>query len=406
MEWVDLQSRRGVRERSIAHAPPTVMGLLPIEQRDLLMEWVRKDNETRGREALLKEAGRQRIELAEALCDWLLREGWISRKERLSGGQWHWLSLNWRDLAALKRLLGVGSRSQRDEERARLLVALREWRGGITSNEISVDQGDLLVDVDAAIASLESEISPRVEILDARSRWLKALHGWALDEMQGTRRDFALYAGGHTKSIGTGDWKWLEERFDLERLGVSHFTPLMWLAGNSQLQWGERTVDLGAAGFMGLPLDDLSRVSRLDPAPQYWWLVENRTSFERLAQQLEEGALLVWLPGRPSIAWLSALEHLAQRASAPLRVSADADPAGVDIACTVGQVWERLGLGWTAHRMGAADLIAAGQPWALNAHDRTLLARLLSMPNLPQSLRELCEVMARDGLKAEQEGWL
>lgn len=56
--------------------------------------------------------------------------------------------------------------------------------------------------------------------------------------------------------------------------------------------------------------------------------------------------------------------------------------------------------------MGAAELDAARQPWALNAHDRALLARLLDVPDLPTVLRELCEAMQQHGHKAEQEGWL
>jgi hypothetical protein len=172
------------------------------------------------------------------------------------------------------------------------------------------------------------------------------------------------------------------------------------------VQWDARSIDLTAVSFMALPLDDVMRVTGLAEVPERWWLIENRTSFERQSQQLTHGTHLVWMPGRPSMAWLVAMDHLVQCAPAPLRVSADADPAGVDIAWSVGRVWERLGLPWEPFRMGTDELNAAKQPWSLNAHDRALISRLLEGPDLPQPLRELCLAMQRNGLKAEQEGWL
>lgn len=406
MEWVDVPIRRGARERSAPCAPPAALGLLQVEQRELLAQWVRKDNASRGRGALLKEAGRDRIELAESLCDWLLREGWILRKESLVGGHWRWDSLTWRDLAALKQLLGVGSRSQRDEDRSRTLRELRLWHDELNPGNLAPHYAGLLDDLDAALSELEVEASPRVEILDARARWLKAMYAWCLTERQGTRRDFALHAGDHTKAIGASDWKWLEEHFDLEHLGISHFTPLIWVAGKASLLWGERRVDLAALSFVPLAIEDVLQVSSLTGSPANWWLIENRTSFERQALQLAEETVLIWLPGRPSSAWLAALEHLARLTPAPLKVSADADPAGVDMALTVGRLWRDMGQPWAPHLMGTAEISAAQQSWDLNGHDRALLTRLLGSPDLPQPLRELCEVMQQDGHKAEQEGWL
>lgn len=406
MEWVDVQIRRGVRERSAPNTTPSELGLLPFEQRELLTLWVRKDNASRGRDSLLKEGGQHRIELSEALCDWLLREGWINRNEKLIGGHWRWEALTWRDLHTLKKLLGVGSKTQRNESRALLLEDLRQWLSGLEATDLPSQHRGLLDDLNHALSSLEQDAAQRVEVLEARDRWIRALYSWCLDERQGTRRDFALHAGEHTKSIGAGDWKWLEEHFELERYGVSHFTPMMWVAGQGVLHWDERTVDLNAVSFLALPLDDVLRVKAVTAAPAHWWLIENRTSFERQAQQLADGVLLAWMPGRPSTAWLAAIEHLAQFAPAPLRVSGDADPAGVDMVWGMGRVWERLGLPWEPFRMGLDELRAARQPWALNAHDKVLISRLLESPDLPQALHLLCLAMQRDGFKAEQEGWL
>lgn len=406
MDWLDIQIRRGVRERSARSATPSELGLLPIEQRELLTMWVRKDNVSRGRDSLLKEGGQHSIEMAEVLCDWLLREGWITRKEKLVGGHWHWDAMTWRDLHTLKQLLGVGSRTLRSENRVLVLNDLRQWLTSLDASDLPPQHGDLIDYLSTALSNLERDTSQRVEVLQARGRWIRALHTWCLDERQGTRRDFALHAGHHTKSIGASDWKWLEEQFDLERFGVSHFTPLIWMAGQGVLRWGEHTVDLSAVNFLALPLDDALRVKDVTTAPAHWWLIENRTSFERQAQQLANGLLLVWMPGRPSTAWLAAIEHLVRCTPAPMRVSADVDPTGVDMACDVGRVWERIGLPWEPFQMGTDELHAAKQPWALQAHDRALISRLLGSRDLPQPLRELCLAMQQGGFKAEQEGWL
>ena len=88
-----------------AFDPPEALPLLSKEDKDLLAIWVRKDNASRSRDALLKEAGISQIDRAEALCDWLLQAGWIGRKEKLQDGSWHCESLTWRDLDRLKSLI-------------------------------------------------------------------------------------------------------------------------------------------------------------------------------------------------------------------------------------------------------------------------------------------------------------
>jgi hypothetical protein len=87
-------------------------------------------------------------------------------------------------------------------------------------------------------------------------------------------------------------------------------------------------------------------------------------------------------------------------------ISADADPAGVDIACGVGALWAERGLLWEPHQMGVAQWQDTTQRWPLNDHDRVLLERLLARTDLQPELRALCEAMRRDGRKAEQEAWL
>ena len=402
MTWQDVQIRRGVRQRTASHEPPTSLSLLSKENKDLLAAWVRKDNESRSREALLKEAGTSNIERAEALSDWLLREGWIARKEKLQGGTWQWDGLTWRDLDRLKSLLGVGSRTQRDEARSQRLQQAYSW---LETLEEDTDT-ELREAVAQAIQQLEEESALRVDLLGTRLDLLNSLVEWRLTQMNGTRRDFALYAGEHTKSIGASDWKWLEKHFDLESLGVTHFLPMVWLAGDAQLLWGERAVDLSTMRCLAIPIEDLLKVTAMKASQNHWWLIENRASFERQSGQRPLGTLMAWLPGRPSQDWLKAMGHLLRLAPAPLQVSADADPAGIDIARTVGSLWRSQGLMWEPYRMGMDEWKAVSQKWPLNDHDVALLQRLQEDADLPEPMKDLCAAMLSEGRKAEQEGWL
>lgn len=402
MSWDEVFIRRGVRQRTAQHEPPQALSLLSKEDKDLLATWVRKDNVSRSRESLLKEAGISNIDRAETLSDWLLREGWITRKEKLQGGCWQWEGLIWRDLDRLKSLIGVGSRTQRDEARSQRLKQAHRWIKTLSTDIPS----DLHDSVNHAVEQLASESSLRVDILSARLDLLTSLVEWHQAQMNGTRRDFALFAGEHTKSIGTTDWKWLERFFDLERLGVSHFLPMIWLAGDAQILWQERVMDLGSVRYLAIPIEDVLRVTEIRQKLDYWWLIENRASYERQSGQRPRGALMAWLPGRPSQGWIRAIRHLLQLAPAPLRVSADADPAGIDIALTVGRVWESQAQEWEPYRMGVVEWQAVSQKWPLNDHDISLLQRLLSDTNLPEQMAALGKAMLLEGRKAEQEGWL
>jgi hypothetical protein len=112
------------------------------------------------------------------------------------------------------------------------------------------------------------------------------------------------------------------------------------------------------------------------------------------------------MPGRPSSDWLKAIDHLLSLAPSALNVSADVDPAGIDIACTVGHLWQARGLQWAPHRMGVQELEGTVQSWGLNEFDLALLQRLIASDDVPSSMKEICEAMLAKGLKAEQEGWL
>lgn len=56
----------------------------------------------------------------------------------------------------------------------------------------------------------------------------------------------------------------------------------------------------------------------MSDAPTHYWLIENRASFERQADQAPAGCCLIWTAGRPSHAWLRAIQALLPHAPAPV----------------------------------------------------------------------------------------
>lgn len=405
-QWLDVARGRGLRDRCSAQPPPDRLRMLDADHAALLARWLRSDRATARRATLLQEAGPSGIERAEALCDILLRDGWIVQRERFASGSWQWESITWRDLPRLQSLLGVVSPRQRSEERKSCIAQAVQWLQARRDGEDdSTLDPDLLDELACALDQLGADKTMRLDLLATRLQLLRAVTEWHDSGNEGSRRDFALRALGATKAIGDGDWRWLETHFDLERLRIAPFAPMAWLAGDLRLAWGTRQVEIGHLHVMALSLADLARATAA-AGPTRWWLIENRTSFERQALALEAGTVAIWLPGRPTATWLSTMRHLLGLLPQPAWISADADPAGVDIACTAGALWTERGLAWEPHRMGAAQLAAAAQDWPLNDHDRHLLARLMARQELPPALRGLCEAMVHAGRKAEQEGWL
>lgn len=405
--WDDVPRGRCARDRCAPRALPQALPeSLTAEDKVLLRGWARSDASRRSRTVLLKEAGPAGIEHAEALCDLLLRGGWLVRHEKLRSGVWAWDAVTWRDLPRLQALLGITGPRERGQQREARIARAQAWleARAATTDAHAIDP-DLHDELTQALERLQGDRALRIDVLGTRLDLLQALADWHDAGAQGMRRDFALRALGATKSIGQADWRWLEASFDLERLNISNFAPLMWLAGDLLLSRQGRHIDVGAVRFQGLPTEDLYGAESAS-GPRRWWLIENRASFERQAAQLAPGTALVWLPGRPGGQWLLAMAHLLSLLPAPAWISADADPSGVDIACTVGALWDRLGLPWEPHSMGTRELEAAAQDWPLNAHDRRLIDALLMRPALPAGLRDLCKAMAASSRKAEQEGWL
>ena len=157
--------------------------------------------------------------------------------------------------------------------------------------------------------------------------------------------------------------------------------------------------------FVGVPVEVLDALVQVQNAPELYWVIENRASFECQARSRDPGHCVLWVPGRPSNAWVGAVRRLLTHAPAPARVFADADPAGIEIALTVGAIWNGQGLTWSPHAMEPTRL-QEGKTLPLNAYDGASLQRTLASNQLPAELRDLALAIAELGQKAEREGWL
>ncbi len=137
-----------------------------------------------------------------------------------------------------------------------------------------------------------------------------------------------------------------------------------------------------------------------------WQLVENRTSFERVAKNREPDAGVIWLPGFPPSWWREAVGRLLDLAPAPAHIACDPDPAGIAIALKAAELWQERGLAWQPWKMAAADLASLRVRKPLTEGDRQQLTTMQQDPALPATLAELLKWMLEQGEKGEQEGYL
>lgn len=368
-------------------------GLPPLSPRQeaLLRRWLASHAAERRWQTLLDAAGQDLLDSTEALLECLVESGSAVARERLVRGTWQIERMEWRDLPAVQASRGIRTS---DERRA-----LRD-----DTRQRAATLADGLPWLQPAIANC-LDTAKGADLLKARAELLHALASWHAEQRFGKRRDFALHARQGTKDITPSEWKWLEAHFALESLGIEKLAFILWLGGSLALATGKGHIDVGAAGFCGLPMSTLAGDTRVVDAPVRYWLIENRTSFERQVIRAEPGTCVVWLPGRPPDDWLGALGWLLDRAPAPARIACDPDPAGLDIALTAGAVWTARGLEWAPYRMEPA-LWQDGTTQPLNDFDRALLARLAARNDLPPPVARLRDALERLDRKAEQEAWL
>ena len=381
---------RGRRRRAVAagwdRLPP-----LGAAQRMLLERWASGHAPLRRWGTLQALAGPAEIEHAEALLGRLLEAGVVAIDEQFDAGRWWPRRIVWIDLPRLQRSLGLQSLTDRDASREAALRSLAEI----------AEQSDALR---PAARDLQAQ-RLGTAVLQARTGLLQSLLGWTLDQRNGVRQDFALHARPHTKAVSEAEWRWLESQLDLAALGVERFAPLVWLAGPMTLASAQGPSGIAPLPFVSLPVEWLLGLTQIDDPPERYWVIENRASFERQARRRDAAQCVLWVPGRPSPAWCAAVARLIALAPAPALVSADIDPAGIEIALAVGGIWNAAGLPWSPHAM-EPERLDTGKTQPLGDYDRASLARARARGDLPSALRDLAAEIERQGRKAEQEGWL
>jgi len=392
-----LHKGRACRYRARRGAP-SQLPQLRSRQQAWLISWASSHQTSRSRESLYKTQADIDLEEADALVDELLNTGWISLREKLQRGVWLWQSLQWRDLPALQRHLNLPTAQALASELTAWQASVKAWLETLATDH------PLRIAVLEALADLESIRAPlrrkqeRVELLRYACVWFD-------EGRMGHRRDFALLARQDTKSITDTEWEWLDRYLGLNDLGIHSFAPMLWIAGPLRLQWGHQSLDLSLLSHQAIPIHQLLATSSIHhDSPLTYWLIENRVSFERQAQRNRD-KVLIWMPGRPTSAWLKAIDHLLEQAPGKGLISADIDPSGLGIVMTASQPWTRRQLNWQMQDM-TDDHLRGAAHWPLSAHDQHLLDGLLGKIDIPVEIRALAKIMRDTGCKAEQEGWL
>lgn len=391
---VNAASLRGRRLRRALRTRSPDTEVWPAAWRRLAAQWLKVaiGADTRLQwDSLLRKAGAEGANSALALHEHLLVHGQVEFEEARDRSGWTLKRIRFTDPVGLRQRLGL---AEPDAD-------LRAWHERREALDYAAP--DLLAAARDLDTCAPKTALARAGLLDALARWRDQARE-AGAPRTGTRRDFSLFARGDTKAITDADWAWLEERFDLAADGIVAHAPLMLLRASFAAHTRAGCLELGAVpAFVGLPPAVIGALTRIDPAPRRWRLVENRTVFDRLAATLSPDEALVWLPGYPPGWWLRAMQHLLRLAPAPAQIACDPDPDGVAIALLAAALWEEDGLPWTPDTMDADALARLPARRELSPRDLALLDRLLQQ-TLPPALAGLLDAMRTSGQKGEQEG--
>lgn len=388
IESLDQRKVSQRRKRYREHLPQQ-LGQIPGEWRELLARWVRRGGNSRW-ETLRNDAGVTGIQMAESLRDWLLREGWAVVVEQRQHNEWWPQSVELRNLPQLRAALGIADKEQ-DAQR---------WQS-VRTELNSICDDNLHTPALFALDKLP------VRYALARSDLIVFLQLWQDAQKSGMRRDFALFARDDTKGLSEAEWNWLEQTLDLAEFRIERHTPLLLLSAPLTLTMPHGQIDLACcADFAALTPATLQAVTAASGTISRWQLVENRTSFERVARQRDVDAGVIWLPGYPPSWWCNAVGQLLDLAPAPAHIACDPDPAGISIALKAAELWRKRGIEWQPWKMSATDLAALRVRKPLTEADISQLAALQQATALPAQLTKLAEWMLEHGEKGEQEGYL
>lgn len=376
---------RGRRKRRADVIKTDAAVLWPPQWRDLLRDWVKQGGERRTWDALQKKAGGNRVHDAWLLLDELLRSGMVEMEEVRQNGRWQPVWVEFSELETLRELCGLANRD-----------TLRRIR---TEQDDALICNSMLEPLAASLAQMPVKRAVR------RHTLLSALDTWVSEGRNGTRRDFALFATGDTKGVSSAEWEWFEtELIELEEVGISRHTPAVWLRAPVTLIFDHGRLDLHSVpDCIAITPATLENLIGCDGKLEHWLILENRTVFERLARSLPPDTGILWVPGFAPPWWKQSVSLILRACPAPLRISCDPDPAGIDIAMDLGRMSAGIGSLWEPWYMDSANLSALAIKKSLTVDDRTRLERLLSS-HLPEPFRKLAEYMCETGEKGEQEG--
>lgn len=376
------------KRRRFRPGSPLPLDTLPHEWHSLLKKWLKRGGNSRWK-TLEQDAGTTHLALAESLLNWLLRHGWASVEEERRRGSWWPQSLELRNLPQLRAALGIGDKAQ-DEQ---------SW-------QTARDELKACCDNNLAPALLSLDELPVQRAL-ARYDLIAALQRWQNAQQSGTRRDFALFARDDTKGLSESEWNWLEQSLDLAEFCIERHTPLLLLSAPLTLTMPHGQLDLAnCTDFAALTPATIQAITSASGTIKRWQLVENRTSFERVARQREPDVGVIWLPGFPPSWWRNTVGQLLDLIPAPAHIACDPDPAGIAIALKAAELWHERGIAWLPWKMSATDLAALRVRKLLTEADRLQLTALRQETVLPTQLSELAEWMLEHGEKGEQEGYL
>lgn len=388
IEYLDKRQVPKKRRRYSENISAT-FDTIPSEWRELLVLWLRRGGISRW-DTLINDAGLSRQVLAEHLLNWLVQHGWASVDEERKLSDWWPYRVALREQKALRHQLGLPDIDDISTQWQNLRAAL----------QVDADSNERLLE---ALATLD--VMP-VSRAIARGALIQALLAWQADERVGTYRDFSLYSRAATKEISSTEWAWLDAHFDLAEFNIEQHTPLLLVSANLNLQVSLGEIILSAMpDFAALTPATVKNIKSINGVISTWILVENRTSFERVARNRQANEGVIWLPGYPPSWWKEAVNQLIKNAPAPAKIACDPDPAGIAIALSVIALWRVAGQDASAWRMTVEELQSLPSKKALTELDEKQLANLLKQ-DLPLNLKSLAEYMVLCKQKGEQEGYL
>jgi len=388
IEYLD-KLRLPKKRRRFSEVSPTSLATIPAEWRELLVQWVRLGGNSRW-ETLIKKAGLAQKTSAETLLDWLLHNGWAVLDEARKHGDWWPSRVELREIKALRNQLGLPDVDD----------VATQWQNLRAALQVNTENNVALF---VALSTLDAMPISRAI---TRASLVQSLLAWYADERVGTYRDFSLFARGATKEISQTEWAWLDAHFDLAEFNIEQHTPLLLVSANLILHTNLGDIHLSAMpDFSALTPATVKSIASAEGKISTWVLVENRTSFERVARNRQADEGVIWLPGYPPSWWKEAVAHLIKAAPANAKIACDPDPAGIAIALSAIALCREAGNEAVAWKMSVEALASLTSKKPLSEFDQQQLAGLLKQ-SLPTELKVLADYMQVHQLKGEQEGYL